>query len=311
MNKPLVSIVLTTFNAIKYIDKQLNSIINQTYTNIELIILDDCSSDDTLVILDKYEKSYPFIKVIQNQTRLGVIKNFEKGISLTNGDLIALCDQDDIWIKEKIEVQVNEILKYQTPALVHTDLEVIDSFDTTTHQSFFKFKGYEFSDNKSLDILISRSGIMGNTILFNRALKDIILPFPDNIPMHDYYIGVINEIYGKRITLYKALVKYRIHESNIGNRQKGIKDKLRGFIYNDLPYSDRKIFLTELLQRDLSIEDQISIKKFLKCIEYNSYISFMKCLKKDYFKISLNYKIKLVFRFILKSHLQIQPSSSS
>jgi len=300
MNTPLVSVVIATYNATKYIDEQLESILNQTYQNIEIIILDDDSTDNTLSILEHYAKRYPHIKVIKNNNRLGVIKNFEKGISIANGDFIALCDQDDIWIEDKLLQQVESIKDYKIPALVHSDLEVIDSNGKTVHKSFFDLKGYSFSSKKSLSIMISRSGIMGNTILFNQALKDIILPFYDNIPMHDYYIGVLNEIYGKRITINKTLVKYRIHNANVGNRKKTHIEKIKGFFSHNLPYIDRQKFLNKLLEEELDSDDKIVIKDFLKCIRYDNFLYFIQCLKRDYFKNDLWYRVRLLLRYIIE-----------
>ena len=301
MYNPVVSIVMTTYNAEKYLHKQLDSIVNQTYKNIQLFILDDGSSDSTIKIIKNYQNKYKFITLVVNNNRLGVIKNFEKGISLTSSELIALCDHDDIWMPFKIELQVDSIKRYeQTPALVHSDLEIIDAQGMTLYKSFFNFKGYSFPSQKALDILISRSGIMGNTIMFNRALKDLILPFPDNIPMHDYYIGVINEIYGTRITINKPLVKYRIHNQNIGNKKRNIIDKIKGFFSHKLPYLDRKDFLMYLLKKDLTIKDKVIIKDFLNCIKYKKSIVFFKCLNKNYFKNKKLYKVRLFLRYIIE-----------
>jgi len=300
-NNPIVSIVVTTYNSEAYLKKQLNSLISQTYKNIKIFVFDDCSTDSTIEILKTYEEQYDFIKVIQHTTPLGVIKNFEYGISFVDSELIALCDHDDIWMPDKISLQVESIKEYKTPALVHSDLEVIDANDQIMYKSFFQLKGYSFPNKKSLDILISRSGIMGNTILFNRALKQVILPFFENIPMHDYYIGVMNEIYGTRITISQPLVKYRIHNTNIGNRQQSILKKIKGFFYNDLPYVNRKVFLLDLLNAKLDSLDKSIINDFLKCIEYNKFEFFLKCLnKKEYFKGKVFYKLRLILRYIIK-----------
>jgi len=300
MYNPTVSIVMTTYNAERYLHKQLDSIVEQTYKHIKLLVLDDCSEDNTWQILKEYQRQYDFINIIQNTSRLGVIKNFEKGIATVDGELIALCDHDDIWVPSKLELQVNIIKMYRTPVLVHTDLEVIDNKDMSIHKSFFDFKGYNFPSYKALDIIISRSGIMGNTLMFNRALKEIILPFPNNIPMHDYYIGVINEIYGTRITLNEALVRYRIHELNVSNRHKSIIERIKGFFSNGLPYIDRKDFLLALYKKDIDIEDKLILNNFLKCIEYKNLLVFIKCLNENYFKDKIGYKFRLLLRYIIE-----------
>lgn len=86
MEWPLISIAMATYNGEKYIKQQIDSIINQSYKNIELVICDDCSSDDTLTILNDYENKCNFIHVYENSEKLGFVKNFEKAISLCSGE---------------------------------------------------------------------------------------------------------------------------------------------------------------------------------------------------------------------------------
>src|SRR5688500_10348209 len=96
-NIPLVSIALCVYNGEKFLREQLDSLVNQSYPNIEIIASDDRSTDASLLILQEYADRYPYFKFGQNEQNLGYVKNFEKVISLCSGDLIALSDQDDIW----------------------------------------------------------------------------------------------------------------------------------------------------------------------------------------------------------------------
>ena len=88
-HKALVSIALCTYNGGAYLGEQLDSIVNQSYSPLELIAVDDCSTDNTLDILKEYAAKYPFIKVFVNPENLGYIRNFEKALQLCNGDFIA------------------------------------------------------------------------------------------------------------------------------------------------------------------------------------------------------------------------------
>src|SRR5277367_1671319 len=106
---PLVSIALCTYNGAKYLAQQLDTLVDQTYLHIEIIVVDDCSTDETFVILKVYASKYPQFKLYQNKKNLGFTANFERAVTLCNGELIALCDQDDLWHAEKIELQVNAI----------------------------------------------------------------------------------------------------------------------------------------------------------------------------------------------------------
>src|ERR1700739_3468336 len=109
MAAELVSIALCTYNGEAYIKEQLDSLIDQTYPNCEIIIVDDCSKDGTVGVLKQYADKYPQIKLHINSENLGYTKNFEKAIRLCNGEYIALCDQDDTWDKNKISILIDQI----------------------------------------------------------------------------------------------------------------------------------------------------------------------------------------------------------
>ena len=100
---PLVSVALCTYNGAAYLPEQLETIINQSYVNLEIVISDDGSTDNTTRIIKEFQQKDHRIKFFQNETNLGYNKNFEKVFSLCLGDYIAIADQDDIWEVNKIE----------------------------------------------------------------------------------------------------------------------------------------------------------------------------------------------------------------
>ena len=103
---PLVSVVLGTYNGEVYLQEQLRSVLAQTYPALEIIAIDDGSSDRTVDILREFAARDPRIRVVVNERNLGFIRNFEKGCRLAAGKFIALCDQDDYWFPEKITKMV-------------------------------------------------------------------------------------------------------------------------------------------------------------------------------------------------------------
>ena len=289
-----VEIILCTKDGRKYLQDQIESLLSQTYPYICIHVFDDGSRDGTRELLRHYAAKYPFFHYAQNPTPLGVVKNFERAIASVEGSLYALCDQDDLWHPRKIERQVEAIGGEKGPAMVHSDLEMIDERGRVVEPSFFKAKGYAFVDQKAVDILISRSGVMGNTILFNKALKRLILPFFSPVPMHDYYIGVINELFGRRITIREPLVGYRIHRQNLGNPRRSFLERIRRFFTEPLPYRDREPFLRALLERDdLEPRDKEVIREFLECIR-------RPCLRRRrFYKERPVYRLKLFARYLL------------
>ena len=104
--QPLVSVVLCTYNGEKFLYPQIDSIIAQTYPNLEIIIVDDASSDNTPFILEEYSRKDSRVKYHINSANIGYNKNFEKAFSLASADYIAISDQDDIWESNKIELMM-------------------------------------------------------------------------------------------------------------------------------------------------------------------------------------------------------------
>jgi glycosyltransferase involved in cell wall biosynthesis len=219
MHEQLVSIALCTFNGERYIKEQLNSILEQTYTNLEILILDDCSTDNTVQII-KESYSDTRIKIIVNEKNLGFIKNFEKAIELCSGEFIALADQDDIWEREKISILLNEI---DNNLMIYSDSIHIDDEGNllkTKNSDLRKF--YEGTDYKPL---IFFNCVSGHSILFKKELKEYILPLPDYI-YHDWWIAYNGALFGGITFSQKKLVKYRQH-INSDNYSKISKIKTR------------------------------------------------------------------------------------
>ncbi|MFT4918317.1 MAG: glycosyltransferase involved in cell wall biosynthesis, partial [Zhongshania aliphaticivorans] len=98
---PKISVAMCTYNGERFLAEQLDSILNQTYKNIELVVVDDVSTDGTLRLLDEYAARDGRIRVIRNSENIGFVRNFEKAMGACSGEFIALADQDDIWFPEK------------------------------------------------------------------------------------------------------------------------------------------------------------------------------------------------------------------
>ncbi len=224
---PLVSIVLATYNGEPYLREQLDSILAQTYPNIEVIAVDDRSTDNTVNILQEYADNYPNIKVFVNETNLGFIKNFERGCSLSTGEYIALCDQDDYWLPDKIKRKVESIGVH---AMIYCDSEICDD-------------KLQKSGKKISDIVVCKNWyscleyavfarIYGNTLLFKRTLFEKACPFLEVIP-HDWWLAFNATLQGGFTFLPEPLVSYRQHNNNlygIVDRKKIMKEETASLI---------------------------------------------------------------------------------
>jgi glycosyltransferase involved in cell wall biosynthesis len=219
--KPLVSIALCTYNGERFLREQLDSIINQSYSNIEIIAVDDCSSDKTVEILRDYAEKHPFIKVFSNTENLGYIRNFEKAMRLCHGPLIALSDQDDIWSSEKIEKQVQAI---GNNILIYHDSEFIDQKGKSLNKYMSDVMNL-YRGNEP-EVFLFFNCISGHSVLLKKELLDKMLPFPDAY-FHDWWMGFVATNAGSIDYLSEALVKYRQHENTDTNilKRERVKQK--------------------------------------------------------------------------------------
>ncbi len=219
-NKQLVSIAMATYNGARYIGEQLDSIINQTYKNIELVIVDDCSKDGTVEIVRQYQIKYPFIRLFQNESNRGVTKTFQTAIEHANGTFIAISDQDDIWVKDKIDILVSEIGQHDA---VYANSLLVDANGNSLGKSFTTIMNMK-SYYSGAPFLLSNS-VPGHAILMKKEFVQKILPFPEKM-LFDLWIGFCAAGNNGIKFVNKELVHYRQHETNtIGTRDSKNKKK--------------------------------------------------------------------------------------
>lgn len=207
---PLVSVALCTYNGARYLRQQLDSLARQTYPQLEFIVVDDNSSDGTGLILAEYAQKLA-LRIYRNESNLGYIKNFERAISLCTGTFIAPCDQDDIWLPEKIERLVTAC---QDNLLVYCDAALIDREGNLLHRNVSDVVNPIRSANPN-SLLFSNCA-PGHTILFRRELAKVALPFPARMP-HDWWLMYAAANLGRLTYLPVPLVLYRQHPANVSN----------------------------------------------------------------------------------------------
>mgnify|MGYP000992448809 CR=1 FL=1 len=199
-----ISVCIATYNGEKFIYDQLQSILDQLLENDEIIISDNYSSDKTIDIINSINDSR--IKVYFFKKK-NLIKNFENTLSHAKGDYIFLSDQDDIWLPNKIKIMAKELSSHD---LVVSDCIVVNKDLETMEPSFY---GINKSKSGFLKNIIKNS-YLGCCMAFNRKILEASLPFPEDIPMHDWWIGLIGEITGKVVFLDNKLILFRRHNNN-------------------------------------------------------------------------------------------------
>lgn len=196
---------MATYNGEKYIREQLNSILNQTVSVDEIIVSDDNSTDLTIKIIEEIKDSR--ISIIYNKSK-GYVSNFENALENATGDYIFLADQDDIWDEKKVEVIIPLFEEYD---LINHDGYIVDK----NGEKLFKDSYFEImKSRKGIIKNIIRNTYLGCCMAFKREVLEKALRFSSKNVIHDIWLGIVAEKFGKVIFLEKKLLKYRRHGEN-------------------------------------------------------------------------------------------------
>ncbi|MBM7654743.1 glycosyltransferase family 2 protein [Neobacillus cucumis] len=223
----MLSVCMATYNGEQFVIRQLDSVLKQLNSQDEVIVVDDCSKDNTVqVIKDHYGDR---VQVIVNERNSGPIKSFEKAISLAKGDILFLCDQDDVWEDKKI-ANVLAAFREQEAVLVVHDAYVVDGSLQIIHQSWNDFNRNNINQGIVGNIL--KNAYTGAFMAFKKELVPLILPFPAEIEMHDQWIALVCMLEKKKIVfLDTPLVKYVRHGGNVtGMKKRSLMTQLKGRI---------------------------------------------------------------------------------
>ena len=202
-----VSVAMATYNGEKYIKGQIDSILNNLLPGDELIISDDGSTDSTIDIVNEYMKKDKRIKLFFGPKK-GPKQNFANAISKCTGKYIFLADQDDYWVSNKVEIVISNFIKYNALLIQH-DCRIINfSTKKVIEPSFFEFRKCGPGVLKN----IIKTTYIGCCMAFDSSIKNMILPIPDDIDMHDQWIGIIADHYKKSVFINDKLIDYQRHE---------------------------------------------------------------------------------------------------
>lgn len=244
-----VSVVMCTYNGSKFLDEQIASILNQDYKNIELIAVDDNSADDTWEKLEVWQQKSSLIKIYKNESNAGYNKNFEKAILLATGDFIALSDQDDIWLPQKLS-KLLHTFKDKKTVLAHNRSVRLENGRLRFRSARLH---YHFKGNVTRKLFMFNQ-INGHDMMFRKELVDKFVPIPDRM-MYDWWIGVTATCYGNIASVNEFLVYHRIHSENSffsknapsKKKELDLEDSLRLFSHIKELNSESKIYLDEFL----------------------------------------------------------------
>lgn len=265
-NNEKIAILMATYNGENYISEQVESIISQTYTNWELIIRDDGSTDNTLEILSRYQKIDKRIRIIKDDVgNLGQCLNFNELMKhVKKHSYIMFSDQDDVWEKNKIEASINAIkglentCKKNTPVLVYTNYDVSDS-QLNYRKRVYKQNHYEIKHAIASRLLV-QNWIMGCTMIINNKLLKDSIDIPIEAENHDNWIALIASLTGEIGYLDDVTMIHRVHSTNVTTRSdtskfsNRINRVMKRFQDNEASFDKREV-LSHLLKKQIGLTD--------------------------------------------------------
>lgn len=236
--EPRVSVALCSYNGARYIGEQLASIVGQTQPPTELVISDDGSTDDTVkqarIFLESLPAAVrPQVTIIENDTQLGVTRNFEQAIAATTGDLVALSDQDDVWYPNRLARLVERFQEDPSLHLVGSGADAIDEEGQPLGFTLFSAIGVsdaewaQVESGRAYEALLRRNLFTGATMLFRRSLFEMARPFPDHW-LHDEWLAIVAAAVGEVQLRRESLTGYRQHGANhAGVKEQHLLNRVR------------------------------------------------------------------------------------
>lgn len=207
--EPLISVALCTYNGERYLREQLDSLLAQTYRNMEIVAVDDGSKDGTVELLRDYERRDARLRVFVNERNLGFIRNFERAISLCRGELIAPCDQDDIWLHHKLSTLANRIGAH---SMAYCDSELMDDEGRSLGASMSTF--WAMQDLNDPAAFALTNCVSGHAMLFRRDLLDGQPRLPNDV-FHDWWLAIRAAARDGIVYCPEQLVRYRQHANAV------------------------------------------------------------------------------------------------
>ncbi|WGQ07514.1 glycosyltransferase family 2 protein [Pedobacter gandavensis] len=219
MTNKKITILLATYKGAEYIAEQLDSLLNQTYSNWELIIHDDGSPDETLDIISAYAKTDNRVKILLDTNKhLGACQNFSHLMSANiEGDYVMFCDQDDIWESDKIEKSLNAILSLELTHGINEPLMVYGTYRMINQEGGILYlDSPDYSVKPNLRLLLSQNYIYGCTMIINRRLLTLSSSIPNTAENHDYWICLVALMNNAHIGyIIEPMILYRQHSNNV------------------------------------------------------------------------------------------------
>lgn len=266
---------MATYNGGKYICEQMDSIMNQTIQDFELVISDDGSTDDTVSILKGYALKDERIQVYLNEKNLGFKKNFENAISKSTGDFVALCDQDDIWLPDHLEILLNgmkddvQIVCGKPIFVDENNQELPDKYDY-----FLMYCYPSTNEDTARHIFLGRSTYQGASMLIRKSFFDKALPIPEGAYYHDSWFAILACFMDGFVYVDRPTMRYRRFSDSVtfGDIRISAAKRFFASIIYDYTTKDRQALIDGIRNRlkDMSPDHISFLNRMEKMIKRGS-----------------------------------------
>lgn len=257
-NTILFSVAMCTYNGAKYLDEQIDSIVNQTYPPFQIIVSDDHSSDGTWEILQQWKARYPSLfEIYRQEKNIGFNQNFAFALSKVRGNYVSLSDQDDVWYPFKLSDIADGINKSPSTVVFHHSEDILlNEKNGQLKEEGIASDYWQPYEGNGVGIIFVLNRLSGHVLTIKASFLEEILPIPDGI-IYDWWICVLAASKGYTRFIPKKLMKYRLHlESTYFSN---LSEKLS----NVTPELLKALFLFEKIQGFSEIDKQL-LKKFQK-----------------------------------------------
>ncbi|MEN0083799.1 MAG: glycosyltransferase family 2 protein [Leifsonia sp.] len=234
-----MSVALCTHNGGRFVREQLASVLAQSRPSTEIVVSDDASTDDTMRVVEEVlQGSRASFRMLRNDPAVGVTRNFEGAVKATSGELVALCDQDDVWHADKL-LAASDALERTGALLAHSDANLVDERGAPLGQTLFQWLEVSADDlareqtEEGFSVLLRRNLVTGATVVFRRELLELALPFPEEW-VHDEWLAIIAAATGRLVVVDRATIDYRQHGNNqIGVTEPHLRHKIARILGTD------------------------------------------------------------------------------
>ncbi len=266
-----VDILLASYNGEKFIKEQIQSILEQSHSNFNLIISDDNSSDSTVEIIKSLQELDGRIKLVKNSGVKGVVGNFNNALKHSTSNYIMFADQDDCWLGSKVEKMLSLIINSEgeKPALAFSDLEVVDENLVTIHKSYYSENNLDPMNNTDKRFLLWKSTCYGCSVIINKKLLSAAGLVPEYASMHDHWYAYNASVLGGVFYLPESTIKYRQHDNNVvGSHDTSIKSKVLRF-NKTFRNIKRNVICTSKTVKEIQSVNVISLKERMLFVKDN------------------------------------------